>query len=74
MAERNVSKEAVEDALKNPLKVDSVKIRADGKPSQVYAGKDVQVAVNPENGNIVSVNRTHTLVAKKLMEGKSDGN
>jgi len=66
MAERNVSKEAVEDALKNPLKVSDVKYDPRGWPSQRYIGKNADVAINPENKNIVSVNPVSSERINKL--------
>ena len=66
MAERKVTKEAIEDALKNPLKISDVKYDPKGLPSQRYTGKQADVAVNPENKNIVSVNPVSSQRINKL--------
>jgi hypothetical protein len=50
-----VKPEAVLDALKNPSKiVDGVDDL--GRPFQVFHGADARVVVNPQTGNIVSMN------------------
>jgi RHS repeat-associated protein len=57
---RGVKSIDVADALKNPIKIGDVKIDAQGRPSQRFRGKNAEVAVNPENGKMVSTNPTST--------------
>ncbi len=70
MAERGVSKEAVEDALDNPIKINSIKIRPDGLRSQRYIGKKAEVVINPDEGSIVSTNPTETAKVNRLLRGQ----
>ncbi len=47
--------EAILDALKNPQKI--VKgVDQQGRPFEVFTGKDARVVVNPQSGKVVSVN------------------
>ena len=70
---RGISKEAIDDALQNPLSTGKVKYDDQGRRSIRVVGKTAEVAYNPDTGVIVSVNPTHSKKAKKLQEGK-DGN
>ncbi len=65
--EREVSPKAIIDALKNPLKITSVKIDPRGRPSQKFIGRYAEVAINPEIKFIISVNPTGTKKVKKLL-------
>jgi hypothetical protein len=56
--ERNVSPEAIDDALKNPIKTKPVRVDSHGRPSQQLVGKEATVVVNPETGKIITVWRT----------------
>jgi len=47
--------EAILDALKNPLKIVSG-VDSQGRPYQIFTGQDARVVVNPQTGNVVSVN------------------
>lgn len=51
---RGFSAESALDALQNPLKIGKIKIDKDGLPSQKFLGKNAEIVVNPENGNIIS--------------------
>lgn len=42
------------DALQNPIKIGTIKIDDNGLPSQKFLGKNAEIVVNPENGNIIS--------------------
>jgi len=46
---------AILDALKSPLKIESRRDAA-GLPAQIFFGRDARVIVNPDTGQIVSVN------------------
>ncbi len=55
-AERAGTKpEAILDALKNPQKIVSG-VDAQGRPFQIFTGQNARVVMNPQTGNIVSVN------------------
>ena len=58
--------------LKNTLNVTVVKYDNQGRPSKKYIGEKATVAVNPDNGNIVTVHGTHTKLLNKLKGDKSD--
>lgn len=53
------------NALVHPLHVTPVKHDNQGRPSKQYIGNDVTVAVNPENGNIVSIWQTGTAARRR---------
>jgi hypothetical protein len=50
-----VKPEALLDALKNPTKIKSG-VDSQGRPYQIFEGKNARVVVNPETGNIISAN------------------
>ena len=68
--ERNVTMEAVQDALEHPLKTSEVKYDDAGRPSVTIIGRRATIAINPETGNIATVHPTHTKTAEKLMKRK----
>jgi RHS repeat-associated protein len=47
--------EAILDALKNPLRIVSG-VDSQGRPYQIFTGQDARVVINPQTGNVVSVN------------------
>jgi RHS repeat-associated protein len=47
--------EAILDALKNPKKIVSG-VDQQGRPFEIFTGKDARVVVNPQSGKVVSVN------------------
>ena len=57
-AERGVSADAISKAVNSPLHIKPVKVDAAGRKSQQYIGEEATVAINPENGNVVSVWKT----------------
>ena len=69
---RSVTDTQIKDALKNPLWITEIKYDVQGRPSKKYIGEKATVAVNPDNGNIVTVHRTHSKLAKKLKGGKDN--
>lgn len=42
------------DALQNPIKIGTIRTGEDGLQSQKFRGKNAEIVVNPENGNIIS--------------------
>lgn len=65
--ERQVSKKDILDAVERSLYIGRDKSDAEGRTSRQYLGKSATVAINPENGNIVTVWPTHRKVARKYM-------
>ena len=64
---RKVSKKDILDATERSLYISPVTVDPKGRPSKQYLGKDATVAINPNNGNIVSVWPTSTKRAGKHM-------
>ena len=52
--QRGFSVESALDALQNPIKIGKIKIDDKGQPSQKYRGKNAEIVINPETGNIIS--------------------
>jgi len=50
-----VTPRALLDALKNPTKI-TEGVDSLGRPFKIYVGKDARVVMNPETGDVVSVN------------------
>lgn len=70
MANRNVTVEAIQDAILNPLDIKPVKYDDQGRPSFTVIGKKATIAINPETGAITTTYPTHSKTAKKLMKGE----
>lgn len=71
--ERDISHEAISDALSSPLKIGEIKIDHLGRPSQRFIGKEAEVVLNPATNQIVSVNPTSTKKAEKLIHSSTHG-
>lgn len=54
------------DALKNPLKINEIKIDHLGRPSQRFIGKNAEIVVNSQTKQVLSVNPTSKKKAEKL--------
>lgn len=68
--ERNVTMDAVKDALEHPLDTSNVKYDAAGRPSVTLIGEKATVSINPQTGMIATVYPTHSKTAKRLKERK----
>lgn len=66
MMQRNITKDQIVEALRNPLYIDRKK-ESYKEPSKNYVGRTVTVTVNPSNGNIVTAHPTNR---KDLRNGK----
>lgn len=64
---RKVTKKDILDAVERSLYIGHVTIDPKGRQSKQYLGKDATVAINPNNGNIVSVWPTSTKRARRYM-------
>lgn len=71
MSERGISSESVSDAISSPLSVGEVKVDELGRESVSYIGKDATVVVNPSNGKIITVHRTHSRIRRRYEHGDS---
>ena len=68
--DRKVSAKDVMNALKDPLKIGSVKFDEYGQPSIRYTGEFATVNVNPQNGVITTLWKTGSKKAAKLKNQK----
>lgn len=64
--ERNVTLDALKDAIENPLETSPIKYDENGRPSVKITGRKATLSVNPSTGIIATVYPTHTKTAKKL--------
>jgi len=60
----------ITDAIKNSLKIGDIKVNKNGKSSFQIIGKNATVYLDPDNGTITTVHKTHTKLAEKLMKRK----
>jgi hypothetical protein len=67
MGQRGVTKEAMIDALKSPLKITDVIHDIDGYPSYKAIGRDATVVVNPNTNKIITTWPTGTNKVNKLL-------
>ncbi|MGN1222258.1 MAG: phage minor capsid protein, partial [Christensenellales bacterium] len=75
LTERRISNNTFIDSIKSkPLQVGDVKYDEQNRPSHKIVYDKVTLYVNPENGNITTIHRTHSRIANKLKEGKNNGN
>ena len=65
---RRVSKKNILDATERSLYISPITIDPAGRPSKQYLGKAATVAINPNNGSIVSVWPTSRKRARKHMK------
>ncbi|MDF7637208.1 minor capsid protein [Leuconostocaceae bacterium ESL0958] len=56
MIDRGVTNSDIISTLEKPYKVNEVKIDDSGRPSMRFVGKQCEFAINPETGNLLSVN------------------
>ena len=70
MAARNVTMEAILDALTDPLEIKPVKYDAEGRPSFAVVGRKATATINPETGKITTTYPTHTKTVNRLLRKK----
>lgn len=70
MAARNVTMEAIQDALTDPLEIKPVKYDAEGRPSFAVVGRKATATINPETGKITTTYPTHTKTVNRLLRKK----
>ncbi|MCD8031006.1 MAG: hypothetical protein LUF85_09360, partial [Bacteroides sp.] len=57
--ERGVRPDAIKDAIQNPLKVNPVRMDDKGA-SQRFIGRQAEVVINPQTGQVISINPAST--------------
>lgn len=68
--ERNVTIEAVKDAIENPLDISQVKYDELSRPSIKITGSKATISINPDTGIITTAYPTHKKTANKLQKRK----
>lgn len=63
--QRNITDEAINDALENPLFKGDVVIDSNGRKSIKYIGREATVCVNPDTDTIITTWKTGSRVLKK---------
>ncbi|MDD3212785.1 MAG: phage minor capsid protein [Eubacteriales bacterium] len=67
-AERGVSADAINDAIRSPLHIKPVKYDEENRPSRQYIGETATVAVNPDTGDVTSAWVTGSRTKKKYQK------
>jgi RHS repeat-associated protein len=67
---RGVKPGSILDAVKTPLQLKDAVIDSLGHPSQRYIGREAEVVLNPQPGQVVSVNPTSSDKAARLLGDK----
>ena len=70
--ERNISSEAISDALSNPIYVEMRNDDQNGRRSTKYIGIEATVVINPDTGRIITVWRTGSKIRKKYVGGNDN--
>jgi RHS repeat-associated protein len=65
--ERSLRTADVLDAYKNPLAIGKTRYDEFGRPSILFQGRNAQVAVNPQTGEIVTAFKTGSRVRRQLL-------
>ena len=66
--ERKLNIDDIEHTLKNPLKYGKITYYKDDRPSFSAVGEKCTVYVNPDNGIITTIHKTHTKTVEKLKQ------
>lgn len=72
-SERSVDIKSIIRTVKYPIKVDSIKYDSQGRPSKKYIGDYATIAINPDNGRIITVYPTTSKRRRKIRRGSADG-
>jgi hypothetical protein len=64
---RGVKPGAILDALRNPLKVNPIKVDDLGRPSQSIVGRGATVVQNPETGALITTHPTSSRLRDRLL-------
>lgn len=71
--ERNVDIRSIIRTIKYPIKIDDIKYDSQGRPSKKYIGDYSTIAINPDNGRIITVYPTTKKRRSKIRREKDDG-
>lgn len=72
-SERNVDIKSIIRTIKYPIKIDAIKYDNQGRPSKKYIGDYSTIAINPDNGRIITVYPTTRKRRRKIRREKDDG-
>lgn len=72
-SERNVDIKSIIRTIRYPIKVDAIKYDNQGRPSKKYIGDYSTIAINPDNGRIITVYPTTRKRRRKIRREKDDG-
>lgn len=70
MEMRDVDIDDILDTINNPLDVKPIRYDAYNRPSFEVIGRKATFAINPDNGTIITVHKTHSKLVKKLLNKK----
>lgn len=70
--ERGVTDKDINSTLKDPLKIQPVKIDSDGKQSYKVIGEQCTVYINPETGSLITTHKTGSRLVAKLKKQRGD--
>lgn len=71
--ERNIDIKSIIRTVKHPIKVDGIKYDNQGRPSKKYIGDYSTIAINPDNGRIITVYPTTRKRRRKIRREKDSG-
>lgn len=71
--ERNVDIKSIIRTVKHPIKIDDIKYDSQGRPSKKYIGDYSTIAINPDDGRIITVYPTTGKRRRKIRRGKDNG-
>ncbi len=72
--QRKIELDDIIDTLKNPLEYGNINYNKDNKPSFKVIGEKCTVYINPDNGIITTIHKTHSKTAEKLKGKNTNGN
>lgn len=71
--ERNIDIKSIIRTVKHPIRVDDIKYDNQGRPSKKYIGDYSTIAINPDNGRIITVYPTTRKRRRKIRREKDNG-
>lgn len=72
-SERNVDIKSIIRTIKYPIKIDDIKYDSQGRSSKKYIGDYSTIAINPDDGRIITVYPTTKKRRSKIRREKDDG-
>lgn len=74
VGQRKIELDDIVATLKNPLEYGNINYNKDNKPSFKVIGEKCTVYINPDNGIITTIHKTHSKTAEKLKGKNTNGN